>query len=73
MKAEIILRNIREDMEELKQLHEKWVETDGNEGLQCFNYDEFLKQYNRTDREILDDVENKTGFIVIDKEEYLSK
>lgn len=73
MKAEVVLNNIRKDMEELKSLHEKWVDSNGTEGLQCFNYEDFLKRYNKTDEEILNEVEEKTGFVIIDKEEYLNK
>lgn len=73
MKAEVVIKREREDMEELKMLHERWIESEGKSGLQCFNYEEFLKKYNRTDEEILNEVEEKTGFIIVDKEEYLNK
>lgn len=73
MKAEIVIKREREGMEEMKQLHERWKASGGTEGLQCFNYEDFLKRYNRTDEEILNEIEEKTGFVIVDKEEYLNK
>lgn len=72
MKAEAVIQMARESSEELKQLHETWIASNGAEGLMCLNYDVFLKRYNRTDEQILNDFEKETGMIVIDKKEYLA-
>lgn len=69
MKSKDIIRLAREDMEELNQLHLKWVETDGKEGCQCFNYDTFLKKYNRTDAEIVKEAA-ESGIYVSDYDEF---
>lgn len=72
MKAEMVIKLARESSEELKEMHETWVATNGAEGFRCFNYDVFLKRYNRTDRQVLEDFEKETGMTVVDKEEYLA-
>lgn len=72
MKAEYIIKDCREGMEELNKLHLQWLASDGLQGCQCLNYEEFKLKLNRSDEEILNDAESK-GLYIVDKEEYLNK
>lgn len=71
MKAKEAIKVIRKDMEELNQLHLTWRRTKGKNGLQCLNYDTFLKKYNRTDEQILQDAINN-GVYIEDIQEFLN-
>lgn len=71
MKAEALIKDYRQTHERLMKLQTLYNETNGEQGLACFNYDELVKQVNYTDAEILDILEQR-GFYIADKEEYLA-
>lgn len=70
MKAEILIQDYRETHLKLQELHLKSIQTQGQAGMVCRNYDELLTQINLTDEEILNKLEEK-GFVIVDKIEYL--
>lgn len=71
MKSQDLIKMVREDMEYLKEEHEKW-ERNHNDGCRCFNFDDFLeKKYYRTDAQIVREAMSK-GAYIIDAEEFLA-
>lgn len=71
MKAADFIRIVRNDCQELYDLHNLAVETNGIQGSYCLNLDEFLKKMNRTDKEILDYYISQ-GAEIDDADEYLA-
>ena len=71
MLAKDVIRKNREAFEKLNRYHQEWAESNHKNGLQCLDYDEFLKLYNMTDREIIEVVLAK-GVVIEDADEYLS-
>ena len=71
MLAKEVIKKNRESLEKLNQYHLQWLSSNRHEGLQCFDYDEFLKLYNMTDKEIIETVLAK-GVVIEDAEEYLN-
>ena len=72
MKAEYLIKSVREAVNELWDSYLLYVESDGKHGLNCFNPDVMLAKVNRTDIEILEEATNK-GIYIIDKDEYIAK
>ena len=72
MKAEFLIKSFRKSVAELNDLHQQWVETNGRRGCKCLNYEEFKQKLEWTDEQILEFEENKMGYYIIDKEEYLA-
>ncbi len=70
MKAVDFIKIVRDDCQELYDLHNLAVETNGEQGSYCLNLDEFLKKMNRTDKEILDYYISQ-GAEIDDVEKYL--
>lgn len=64
MLAKEVIRRNREHFERLKGYHEQ--------GFRCLEYDEFMKIYNMTDREIIEGVLAK-GAQIEDAEEFLAQ
>lgn len=64
MLAKEVIRKNRENFERLKGYHEH--------GFKCLDYDEFMKKYNMTDREIIEAVLAK-GAQIEDAEEFLAQ
>lgn len=54
MKAEDFIKVVRNDMQELYDLHQLSVSSNGKLGLRCLDIDNFLKKMRRTDREIIE-------------------
>ena len=71
MLAREVIKKNRENLEKLNRYHQKWLSSDNKEGLQCLDYDGFLKLYNMTDREIIEKVLAK-GVQIEDAEEFLA-
>lgn len=72
MLAEDIIRKNRESLQRLKNMHDEAVSTSGESGLKCLDEDEFMKMYNWTDREILEQIAAR-GVEITNMEEYLKK
>ena len=72
MKAEALIKQVRESNQRLWDSHLLYIETDGKQGMKCFTPESFQKKLNRTDYEILQEAEEK-GIYIVDKEEYLAK
>lgn len=70
MKAEALIQDYRKTNEGLYKLHLRFLET--GEGAPCLNPEVLKTKINKTDKEILEELEGK-GFYIIDKEEYLLK
>lgn len=71
MLAKDVIKWKRDNLEELNQYHREWVESNHTSGLQCLDYEEFLKVYNMSDREIIESILAK-GAQIEDAEEYLA-
>jgi len=71
MLAREVIKKNRDNFEKLNQYHLRWLASGSQEGLQCVDYDEFLKLYNMSDREIIERVLAK-GVYVEDADEYLA-
>lgn len=71
MLAKDVIKENRDDLEKLNNYHRKWIESGHTHGLQCLDYDEFLKFYNMTDREIIEAALSQ-GVVIEDADEYLA-
>lgn len=71
MRAKDVIKKNRENFEKLNSYHLMWVASNGTQGLQCLDYDEFLKLYNMSDKEIIEKVLEK-GVVIEDAEEFLA-
>lgn len=72
MLAEDVIKKNRESLQRLKDMHDEAVSTNGGSGLKCLDEDEFMKMYNWTDREILEQIVAR-GVEITNMEEYLKK
>lgn len=72
MKAEELIKEIRESVQKLWDAHQLFINSNGTKGMRCFNPESLEKKLARTDKEILSLAE-KRGIFIEDKEEYLSK
>lgn len=71
MKCIDLIKQVRHDMEELKNLHESWLK-DHSTGLRCYNYEEFLQnKYYRSDADIVREGLSKGAYLQ-DAEEFLA-
>lgn len=61
---------IRSDWQKFYDLHKLSLETDGKQGLRCFNPEELERKIKRTDKEILDDLISE-GTVIDGVDEYL--
>ena len=59
-----VLKKNRDNFERLKNYHEQ--------GFKCLDYEEFMKKYNMTDREIIEAVLAR-GVQIEDAEEFLAQ
>ena len=57
MKAEIVIKQVRDDMQMMWNKHLLYTETKGAEGIPCLDVPSMKEYMNRTDEEILRDVE----------------
>ena len=71
MKAEILIKDVRESTQRLWDSYQLFLKTNGKQGMNCFTPDTMLKKLNRTDAEIIAQAEAK-GLLIEDKEEYLA-
>lgn len=72
MKAEYLIKQVRESTQQLWDLHQLFISSEGKQGLKCFTPEDLEKKYNRTDEEILEEAETK-GIYIVDKDEYLKR
>lgn len=71
MKAAEFIKIVRNDMQELYDLHQLSVSSGGKLGLRCLNPEEFEKKMMHTDREILE-LYLAEGAQIEDADEYLA-
>lgn len=72
MKAIDVINKNRQAFEKLNQYHLDWQKSNGEVGVACSDYQEFLENYyNLTDEQILQRVLER-GIIIEDIEEYLA-
>lgn len=72
MLAKEVIKKNRDVFEKLNEYHKQWKESNHKAGLQCLDYDEFMKLYNMSDREIIETVLAK-GVVIEDAEEFLAR
>lgn len=71
MLAKEVIKKNRDNFEKLNRYHQEWASSNHVSGLQCLDYEEFLKLYHMSDREIIERVLAK-GVVIEDAEEYLA-
>lgn len=71
LKAKDVIKAVREDMQELYDMHMLAVSTAGEQGFLCLDIDAFLRLMNRSDREILESYIAR-GAEIEDVDEYLA-
>lgn len=71
MKAEDVVKTVREDMQELYEMHKLAITTNGEQGFLCLDIDGFLRLMNRSDGEILESYIAQ-GAQIEDADEYLA-
>lgn len=72
MKAAALIKEVRESTQHLYDSYQKYLETDGQMGLRCFDPDLLEERLNRSDRDIIEQGLAK-GVYIEDAEEYLAK
>lgn len=72
MKAEFLIKQVRETTKLMWESYQLYLKTNGKRGINSFTPDILEKKYNRTDEDILQEAEEK-GIYIIDKDEYLEK
>lgn len=72
MKAEAVIKMVRDDVEEMWQKHLDWEATQGQKGMPCLDIPAMQKLRERTDLEILDKAISR-GMYIPDYEEYKTK
>ena len=72
MKAEAVIKMVREDVEMMWQKHLDWEATGGKRGMPCLDIPAMQKLRQRTDLEILDKALSR-GVYIPDYEEYKQK
>lgn len=71
MKASVFLQIVRDDLNELYEMHKLAVLTDGKQGFLCLKPDQLIEKMKRSDREILE-FYIAQGAEIEDAEEYLA-
>lgn len=71
MKAEALIKEVRESTQYLYDSYQKYLETDGRAGLFCFDPDTLMQRLNRTDKEIVEQGLAK-GVYIEDADEFLA-
>lgn len=72
MKAQDVINKNRKSFEELKQMHLDYINSNGEQGSACLNYEHFLTNYyNLTDKQIIEQVLSR-GIEIEDAEEFLA-
>lgn len=72
MKAAALIKEVRESTQYLYDSYQKYLETDGQMGLRCFDPDLLEERLKRSDRDIIEQGLAK-GVYIEDAEEYLAK
>lgn len=72
MKAVALIKEVRESTQHLYDSYQKYLETDGQMGLRCFDPDLLEERLRRSDRDIIEQGLAK-GVYIEDAEEYLAK
>lgn len=72
MKAAALIKEVRESTQHLYDSYQKYLETDGQMGLRCFDPDLLEERLKRSDRDIIEQGLAK-GVYIEDAEEYLAK
>lgn len=70
MKAAEFIKVVRDDLQELYDMHILSIQTNGKEGLLCLKPEALMAKINRTDRELLEYYLSQ-GAEIDDAEEYL--
>lgn len=71
MKAANLIKEVRESTQMLWDSYQKYIDTNGEEGMLCFTPDVLKEKLNRTDRDIIEQGLAK-GVYIEDAEEYLA-
>lgn len=71
MKAAALIKEVRESTQYLYDAYQRYLETDGQSGLCCFNPEVLEERMNRTDRDIIEQGLAK-GVYIEDAQEYLA-
>lgn len=71
MKAESLIKEVRESNQRLWDSYQLFLSTDGKQGMNCFTPDKMKAMLDRTDAEIIAQAEAK-GLTIEDKDEYLA-
>ena len=71
MKAADFIKVVRNDLQELLEMHELSVATNGKQGCRCLNPEILYQKIRQSDREILEHYLAK-GAVIDDAEEYLA-
>lgn len=71
MKADNLIKEVRESNQRLWDSYQLFLSTDGKQGMRCFTPDKMQALLNRTDAEIIAQAEAK-GLVIEDKDEYLA-
>lgn len=71
MKAEFLIKEVRRSIQELWDLYQLYLSSNGQRGINCFTPEALEKKLHRTDKEIIELAEAK-GLYIEDKDEYLA-
>jgi len=71
MKAELLIKEVRESNQRLWDSYQLFLSTNGKQGMNCFTPDKMKALLDRTDAEIIAQAEAK-GLVIEDKDEYLA-
>lgn len=71
MKAAALIKEVRESTQHLYDSYQRYLESDGQSGLCCFDPDVLEARLNRTDKEIIEQGLAK-GLYIEDAEDYLA-
>lgn len=71
MKAADFIKAVRDDTQELYNLHQLYLSSNGEHGFRCLNPESLERKMNRTDREILEKY-LADGAVIEDAAEYLA-
>lgn len=72
MKTEVLIKEVRSSTKMLWDSHQRYIATNGEQGMCCFTPDILEQKYRRTDEDIIREAEEK-GIHLEDKDEYLAK
>lgn len=71
MKAEVLIKEVRESNQKLWDSYQLFLSTNGEQGINCFTPDKMKRLLERTDREIIEAGIAK-GIVIEDADVYLN-